>query len=197
MLKLRDIMTSDVMTVTPETTLREAMELLAGRHVSGAPVVSGGQLVGIVTATDLMSFASALSGVPTERDVHDGWGEFAEPSIDDEVEQENEPGSASYTELWADAGAETTARMDNIGGPEWNVLEEHDVSEVMTRAPLASLPPNASAESAAELMRTQGIHRVLVAEDGKLLGIVSAMDIAKAAADHKFTNRTYVFDRGV
>ena len=40
-LRLRDIMTTDALTVTPETTVREAMELLARHHVSGAPVVSG------------------------------------------------------------------------------------------------------------------------------------------------------------
>ena len=51
MLALRDIMTADVVTVSPQTTLREAMELLAQRHLSGAPVVSGGELVGVVSAT--------------------------------------------------------------------------------------------------------------------------------------------------
>jgi predicted transcriptional regulator len=75
------------------------------------------------------------------------------------------------------------------------VLEEHDVSELMTRTPLATLGPDASAEAAAELMRTNGIHRVLVTEGDKLVGIVSALDIATAAADHRFTNRRYVFNR--
>jgi len=42
MLRLRDIMTTDALTVSPETTVREAMELLARHHVSDAPVVSGG-----------------------------------------------------------------------------------------------------------------------------------------------------------
>jgi len=41
MLRLRDIMTTDALTVTPETTVREAMELLARHHVSDAPVVGG------------------------------------------------------------------------------------------------------------------------------------------------------------
>ena len=41
MLRLRDIMTTDVVTVSPESTIREAMELFASRHISGAPVVAG------------------------------------------------------------------------------------------------------------------------------------------------------------
>ena len=41
MLRVRDIMSTDVVTVGPQTTIREAMELLTQRHMSGAPVVSG------------------------------------------------------------------------------------------------------------------------------------------------------------
>ena len=67
MLRVRDIMSTDVLTVAPQTTVREAMELLSRRHVSGAPVVSGDVLVGVVSANDLMAFAAAIPGVPTER----------------------------------------------------------------------------------------------------------------------------------
>lgn len=195
MLRLRDIMTTEAVTLTPETTVREAMEVLARHHVSGAPVVSGGDLVGVVSGTDLMSFAAALSGVPTENDANEEWGEWSEPTMSDDVEAGNEPASAFFSELWDDAGAEVTGRISSPSTPEWNVLEEHDVSELMTRTPLATLGPDASAEAAAELMRTKGIHRVLVTEGEKLVGIVSALDIATAAADHRFTNRRYVFNR--
>lgn len=195
MLPLRDIMTADVVTVSPQTTLREAMELLAQRHLSGAPVVSGGELVGVVSATDLMAFVAALSGVPTENDTNDEWGEWPEASIARDTEQGDEPTSAFFSELWDDAGAQVTERFANVASPEWNVLEEHDVSEVMTRAPLSTLPADASADAAADLMRRNGIHRVLVTDGQKLLGIVSALDIVKAAADHRFTSRTYAFNR--
>ncbi|HVX38596.1 MAG TPA: CBS domain-containing protein [Gemmatimonadaceae bacterium] len=195
MLKLRDIMTTDVLTVTPETSVLDAMDLLGRRHVSGAPVVSGGTLVGVVTATDLMAFASSLSGVPTERELHDEWGIWGEESVEEEVEQEAEPASAFFSELWDDAGADTAERMAHVSGPEWNVLAEHDVSEVMTRTPLATLPPDADVESAADLMRRDAIHRVLVTDGGTLVGIVSALDVARAAAEHKLTRRTYVFNR--
>jgi CBS domain-containing protein len=194
MLPLREIMTADVVTVTPETTLREAMELLAQRHLSGAPVVSGGKLVGVVSATDLMAFVAALSGVPTERDTSDDWGEWPEASIEQDVEQGSESSSAFFSELWDDAGALVTERIANVAGPEWNMLEEHDVSEVMTRAPLSTLGPDASADSAADLMRRNGIHRVLITHGDELLGVVSALDIVKAAADHRFTSRTYAFN---
>jgi CBS domain-containing protein len=56
MLKLKDIMTQDVVSAAPDMTLRDAMELLSERHVSGAPVVDGGKVVGIFSATDLLAF---------------------------------------------------------------------------------------------------------------------------------------------
>lgn len=188
-------MTPDPMTMSPEMTVREAMEILARHHVSGMPVVGSRQLLGVVTATDLMSFAAALSGVPTERDTEDNFGEWPAPSSVEEIERGDEPGSEFFSELWDDAGVDVNGRIANTAGPEWNALEEHDVSEVMTRVPLTTLPSDATAEAAAELMRANGIHRVLVTDDGVLVGIVSSLDIARAAAEHRFTSRTYVFDR--
>ena len=56
MLKLKDIMTSSVLSVTPQTTLREAMEILSENHISGVPVMSGSKVVGVFSATDLLDF---------------------------------------------------------------------------------------------------------------------------------------------
>lgn len=195
MVRLREIMTCDIVTMTPETTVREAMELLATNHVSGAPVVSGGTLVGVVSASDLMAFAGALPGVPTERDTNAEWVETGEPPVDVEDETDNEAPGAFFSDLWEDAGADVAMRFENVSSPEWNFLEEHDVSEVMTRIPLATLAPDESAEAAAELMRENHIHRVLVVENDRVIGIVSSFDIARAVADHRFGTREYVFNR--
>jgi IMP dehydrogenase len=43
----------DPITVTPETTIRQVMDLTKARGISGVPVVVGNQLVGIVTSRDL------------------------------------------------------------------------------------------------------------------------------------------------
>ena len=51
-----DVMTQQVVTVTPETSFKEAVRLLRRRRVSGMPVVDGtGALVGIVSETDLLN----------------------------------------------------------------------------------------------------------------------------------------------
>lgn len=61
MLKLRDIMTRDVVSAAPDMTIRDAMELLSERHLSGAPVVDGGKVVGVFSASDLLAFLAELS----------------------------------------------------------------------------------------------------------------------------------------
>lgn len=44
MVRLHDIVTLDVVTVSPETTLRDAAGLLADECVSEAPVVAGSRV---------------------------------------------------------------------------------------------------------------------------------------------------------
>jgi CBS domain-containing protein len=195
MLRLRDIMTADVAVLTPETTIREAMETLARRHVSGAPVVQGTAIVGVVTSSDLMTLAAALSGVPTERElIGDAMDAPVQRTDEDDPDPDADCPAAYFYEMWEDAGADASARMTTASSPEWNALEEHDVSEVMTRSPLVTLPAEATVEEAADLMRRNRIHRILVTDNGTLAGIVSALDIAGAVADHRFTTRTFVFD---
>ena len=43
----------DPITVPPETTIRQVIELTRARGISGVPVVSGSKVVGIVTHRDL------------------------------------------------------------------------------------------------------------------------------------------------
>jgi len=51
----KDVMTTEVVTLRPETTVREAAKLFVARHISGAPVVDGsGTLVGMLSEGDLL-----------------------------------------------------------------------------------------------------------------------------------------------
>jgi CBS domain-containing protein len=149
MLRLRDIMTRDVVSAAPDLTVRDAMELLSERHVSGAPVVDGGKVVGIVSTTDLLDLLADLNDTT--------------PSL-------------------------TFRRRKGRTTP----LEDVTVDEVMTRK-VHSLPPDCAVDEAAVLMGEKQIHRVLVMQGDVLLGIVSTSDVAKAVAEHKISNRTYVF----
>ena len=146
MLRLKDIMTTDLATATPDMTLREAIAILADNHVGGAPVVQGGRVVGVFSANDLLAYITDLNAGP--------------PS-------------------------EALRRRRTS-------LEDVTVSELMTRE-VKALPPNCSVEQAAEFMRRSQIHRVLVMDGPKLVGIVTTTDVAKAVAQHRVRTNTYVF----
>jgi Predicted transcriptional regulator, contains C-terminal CBS domains len=149
MLRLREIMTTGVITATPDMTLRDAMELISERHIGGVPVMEGKRVVGIFSATDLIAYIAELSEA-----------------------------TASLT----------FAQRRKRTAP----LEDVTVGDVMTRK-VQSLPPDSSVEEAAWLMAEKRIHRILVMEEGELLGVATVSDVAKAVADHRIKTRTYVF----
>src|SRR5499427_5232940 len=54
-MRAHQIMTKPVITVSPETTIVEAANIMLQKHISGLPVVdSGGALVGIVSEGDFI-----------------------------------------------------------------------------------------------------------------------------------------------
>ena len=61
---LREIMHTDVLTVSPETKLCEAYRLMHERKIRHLPVLDGEKLVGIITDRDLRFATSKLSEVP-------------------------------------------------------------------------------------------------------------------------------------
>ena len=148
MLRLRDIMTTELTTLTPDTSLRDACAVLADNHVGGLPVIRGGKVVGLFSASDILTYITDLEGGP--------------PS---------------------DSLRHRRTSLDDV-----------TVAELMTRE-IKSLRPDASVEEAADFIRRNQIHRVLVMDGSQLVGIVTTTDVARAVADHRIRTNTYVFGR--
>lgn len=49
-----ELMSARIVTATPETTVREAANLLRGRNIGCLPIIDGKKVIGIVTITDLI-----------------------------------------------------------------------------------------------------------------------------------------------
>lgn len=61
MTTVADIMTRDVMTVTPQTSIRELADLFVSKRIGSVPVLNAeGALVGIVTESDLIELGKSL-----------------------------------------------------------------------------------------------------------------------------------------
>ena len=56
---VEQIMVREVVTVAPDTPVREAAKLMRERNIGCLPVVRGGKVVGIVTTSDLLALLSA------------------------------------------------------------------------------------------------------------------------------------------
>ncbi|CAL2085068.1 CBS domain-containing protein [Tenacibaculum sp. 190524A05c] len=53
---IEQVMTKNVVTIEKNNTIREVAEILAAREFHALPVVEEGELIGIVTTTDLIQF---------------------------------------------------------------------------------------------------------------------------------------------
>jgi CBS domain-containing protein len=76
-MRVAELMTTDVVTVTPETPLRDAAAVLAERKISGLPVVDAeGRVVGVLSEADIV----AKAGGATREHRLLGW--LLEPDLD-------------------------------------------------------------------------------------------------------------------
>jgi CBS domain-containing protein len=188
MLTLREIMTPKVIRLAPDMTLREAIDVLASQHISGAPVVEGDRVIGVLSARDVVEF---LASVTPERPSDD---------VDANPFSEMETGSGTtgegteyFVDLWTETPAPLTARFEGAAPNALDLLSDHTVAEAMSPAP-TRFRPGADVREAADSMQRTGAHRVLVMEGSRLVGIVSALDVARAAAQHRLQDRRYVFN---
>jgi CBS domain-containing protein len=144
----RDVMQTHVVTIEADASLLDAQRLFVEEEINGAPVVDAdGRVVGVVSVRDL------LRGSSEEQDTV-----LSEPHY--------------YRDLTEFSGP------DWANGPEdfQNRLASRTVSEVMTEGALM-LAPDSPVDEIARTLRQSRIHRVLIAEEGVLVGIVSTFDL--------------------
>jgi CBS domain-containing protein len=169
MLKLKDLMNSEVISVSPDLTLRELLEVFTELEVSGAPVVTGGQVVGVISMTDVF-------------DLREDSGELTlRPGVD-EPDAQSRKRSSSH-DSW-DPSEEALDWARAASSRDLDLLDQYTVADVMTREVL-SQPSHTAVKKAAHHMLGLGISRILVIDEGELQGIVTTTDIVRAVAEGK------------
>jgi CBS domain-containing protein len=178
MLTVRDLMRAGPLTLEPEESLRAAVDVLVESGTGGAPVVRAGELVGVVTLTDVLAFEVDIPSSSSYR--HDDF----DPEYDGVAESLDGSGGGEagrwFTEPWDGEGSDLASHTC-FQHSEWDALDEHSVSEVMTRR-VISVSPDASIQDAARIMDRAGVHRLVVTEHGELVGVLGARDIVHAVA---------------
>lgn len=87
MLKAKDIMTADVISAKPATTVEELARILIEHKISGAPVVDdGNKLVGIVTEHDLIKKNKRFH-IPTMIRLFDAYFLLDSDRVEDDIKK--------------------------------------------------------------------------------------------------------------
>lgn len=155
-LLVKQIMQRNVRTVSPNVTLPELEKAFVQEAISGFPVVDQGELVGIVSRSDI------VRQLVLEHHV-------AERTSDFYFDQEG------FHEVPA-------VTFDQIADRVGERIEQLQVKDVMSRR-LVKISPNASLKMVAQTLTDHRLHRVLVTEDNRLLGIVSSLDLVELIAN--------------
>jgi CBS domain-containing protein len=150
-----DYMQRDVVTVSPDDTLRQALDLMTENHVTGLPVMDEhSRCIGLITSSDILNYEQEHSAEPVE-------GETADFFDSDSQQWETVPLSAFG--------------LEGFG--------EFSVSDVMTRD-LIWVDRDTPLEMVARKMIDENVHRVLVMDyASRLYGILSAYDFVRVAAE--------------
>jgi CBS domain-containing protein len=161
-IKARDLMQKEVITLRAGATVQEAIETFEEYHISGAPVVDeSGRLVGVLSARDITRTEHVRGGrIETMRTQY----YLANP-----LEEEGES-------LWVEE--------DLLGKEDYSpqVLGNETVGDWM-KTEVVSVAPDASLKKLCRLMTEESIHRVLIVENGSVVGLVSTFDVVRHLAE--------------
>ena len=153
-----DVMTRDVLTVTPGMSLEQAAERLVERGVSGAPVVDErGRMVGILSESDILRQLKRIS--------------------EDVLGKRYLANRVHSLDLLAFLGEREHAAVEEV----YRKLRASKVADVMT-AHVHGVAPTDSLEAVAAAMIEHDVNRLPVVDAGRVVGIITRADLARVLA---------------
>ncbi len=157
-LSVADVMQRSLRTVPPEMRVADLEQWFVGQRLSGAPVVEGGRVVGVVSRADLVRQL-----VVEQSQVESMALFYLEPFDADQH------------------SAADDARIAEAVASRWQKLQVRDlmIDELIT------VPADRSLEAAARLLLERRIHRLLVTEGETLVGLLSSLDLVRLFAEGK------------
>ena len=169
-MRAMDVMTTNVVTVRPDTTVQEVARILSEQGISGVPVVDAdNRVLGIVSEGDLLH------------------------RIETGTERRPERRTGRRRSWWLD-----TIGRDEELARDYVKSHGRTAGDVMTRE-VVSVNDTTELADVATLLETKRIKRVPVLKDGKLVGIVSRANLVRAlaAAGTRLTAETASDDRTI
>ena len=175
---VREIMRTELVTVGPDMSVYDLWGLCADKEISGAPVVDvDGEVLGVVSMTDVIRLAAVEADVPVAPRPLVG-GEFSLQAPQEDEDEEEQDVVDYFQHIHAPPVTAGPAQ-DWAAGSD---LDQYDVREIMTPVSFHIHPDSDLRELAAFLLRGR-IHRALVMEDDRLVGIVTTVDLIRTMAE--------------
>lgn len=164
MMNLDTIMSTDLVTISPEANLAEARDIMQEKRIHHLPVVDdAGKLVGLITLTDLLAATdSSLRGVDQRSELKKAFG--ADAVIDD----------LSFDEVLDATSSVIRKSSERIHASDIKV------EAVMVRK-IATVSSGASLRRAAMFLEKHRIGCLPVVDDDRLVGIVTDTDFVGVA----------------
>ena len=175
---VRNIMQTEVVTADPEMSVYDLSKLFAEYDITGAPVVDvEGEVLGVVSMTDVIRLAADETDIRiAPRPFVTAGAELPEA----EAEADEEEDVLYYFQnMDYSPGAGAGPASDWASESD---LDRYDVRSIMTPANFHVVPDATLGELAGFLLRGR-IHRALVMEEDRLVGIVTTVDVLRAVAD--------------
>ncbi len=154
-LTVRDVMQRDVLAVEGDWSIERLTGFLVSKNISGAPVIAGnGELIGVVSLTDIVRHENMPNARSTAHDPHD----YYRYSLEYKIGREE---IALYH-----IEHESSVRVQDIMTPM-----------------IYSVGENTRIQEVADTMIKGRIHRVFVTSGQRLTGIVTALDMLQVVRD--------------
>jgi len=165
---VRDIMQTDVIAVREGTSVRELVQILDEEGISGVPVLdASGKIRGVVSRSDVVRLAARAHEVPVAEAF---WEEIGRTDDD-----QSDPDAYFLAPESAVMLVPSSSTFEGLP------LEETEVDDIMTPVAFTVDPEMVIWELARFLVQGR-IHRALVVENGRLVGIVTAFDVLRVVA---------------
>jgi len=182
-LRVQERMTSPAVTIPPDTPILDAGRIMSDRGIRRLPITQDGQLLDVVTETDITRGLVSLnplryiSDIMTDRVATvaaDAWVNEAARIMS----QQN--ASCIIAQHHQEAAGIVTEKdiLRRVVALHKNPTQTH-VVEIMS-FPVVSIPPTYSILSASRKMESMHVHRLIVMEGKELLGLVTQTDILRA-----------------
>lgn len=164
----KDLMTAKVVCVYPETSIRDLIKVLTDYRVNGVPVVDRKENpIGVVSKTDILGYTK---------------------------EKTKKQDLGSKKSFYTDTNGRQTKAFDMV--TKEKDFGKATVKDIMTPHVIAAEATD-TIDRLAKIMYNKKIHRLIIQDGGRVVGIVSTLDILHVVGALNYGSNAFVSEKAI